>query len=134
MQLAPKCDDRGVEALEVTDLQHSIVPGRGRDELASLSERLGDRLLDEHVQAVLEARHRDRVMKRRRRRDADRVHVPEQLAEIGDGPTVRFLRDTLPRRGVGVDHGNELRRLERDIFLGVKASQIAHADDRSSHF
>ena len=133
-ELALERDDGRIEAFEVTDLQHATHARGRRHELARLVERLGDRLFDEHVDAVLETAHGDRVVQRRGRRDADRIDVAEQLAEIRDGPAAGFAGHALARRRVGIDHGDQLRSVGTGIFLGMETPQIPHSDDRSSHF
>ena len=77
-------EDRGVEALEVPDLQDALHARGERDQLARLGRGLGDRLLDQHVRAGLEEVAGDREMRRRRRDDADRIDLAEQLAVVGE--------------------------------------------------
>ena len=90
--------DRRIEALQMTDLQHPALLPRGCDQPLGLRGGLGDRLLDQHVRAVLQKAARDVAMRRRRRHDADGVHLAEQLPIIAVGRVPSFGRD--PRGGL----------------------------------
>ena len=70
-----------------------------RDQLARLGGRLGDRLLDQHVRPGLEEIARDGEVRRRRRRDADRIDGAQQRAVIVErhAPAIRRPPARAPR-------------------------------------
>ena len=122
-------EDRGIEALEVADLQDAAAARGDCDQRARLPGRLGDRLLDQHVHAALEAILRDREVQRRRRGDADRIDLAEQLAVIGDRPAAGFgghLRRAPPRRrsttATSCDSGSD------GVLLRVEPAEVPDAD------
>ena len=109
-ELTLERDDGRIEAFEVTHLQDATTRAAVATSSRASSSVSGDRLFDEHVDAVLEAAHGDRVVQRRGRRDADRIDLAEQLAKSATGrqPASPATRSRVA--AVGIDHGDQLRR------------------------
>jgi hypothetical protein len=121
-------EDRRVEALEVADLQDATAAPGGLDQGARLLRRLGDRLLDQHVQAVLEAVLRHRVVRGRGGGDAHRVDRVEDVAVISDRATADLGRHRVPGLGAQVHHRHQRRLRQVGVFLRVESPQVSHAD------
>jgi hypothetical protein len=125
-------DERGVEALEVADLQHPPAAHRQLDELLRLLERRGERLLDQHVDAALQEVARHRVVVLRRDGDARAVDAAEQLAVVGERLHAEGRRDLAGARLVDVGDPDQLGAALRAVLLGVEAPEVSHADDGGS--
>jgi len=126
-------DDRGIEALEMPHLQDAPLPRRQRDEVSCLLGRLGDGLFDEHMCAGFEKITRDGVMCGRRRHDAYRIDLTEQLAVIGDASGVELSRERLARlrsrvgdrdQGTGRLTGVLLRMEPAEITAPITAARM----------
>ena len=74
--------DRGVEALQMPDLEDPPARAREVDQRAGLGEAGRDRLLDQDVQAGLQQPARDRAMLPGRHRDARGLDPSLELGEI----------------------------------------------------
>ena len=129
LQLPFDREDHRIEPLEVADLQHAAAPGGGCDQSAGLGGGRRDRLLDQHVGAGLEEIHRDRVMRRGGRRDADRIDGAEQLAVIRVGRDAEFGADAIARLRRRVGDAGQLAAGETCVLLGVEAAEVTGADD-----
>ena len=76
-----------------------------------------------------------REMQWRRRGDADRVDLAEQLAKIGEPADNRFRpRLSAALLVAGVDHGDEFGAGQRGILLGVESAEVTDADDGCPYF
>ena len=71
------------EALEVSDLQDEPVARSECDQFVRLLQRLRDRFLDQHVDAVLEAGARHLEMRAGGHRNAHGVDLAEQRSIVG---------------------------------------------------
>src|SRR5215469_2492381 len=101
-------EDRGVEALEVPDLQDPPRALRDADEFLRLRRRLGDRLLDQYVGARPQEVAGNRKVRRGRRDHAHRVDLAEQLAVVGERAHLELCRHLFARLGPLVHHGQKL--------------------------
>ena len=110
-------------------------PRRGqRDQAAPLVERRGDRLLDQHVDAVLEQRGSDREVRRRRHGDAGAVDAAEQRLDGGRAPARRRAPAIAAARSrSAVDDADQLDAGQAGVLLGVEGAEVADADDRGAH-
>ena len=123
-------EDRRVEPLEVADLQDAAALRAATSiRLRASLERLGDRLFDQHVHAALQAFAGDRVMRRRRRRDADRIDLAEDLAKVRHraAPTSAATRSRVPASASTTATSCDSR--QHRIFLRMEAPQVTDADD-----
>ena len=87
---------------KMADLQDAAVGAGAADQVVGLGEIGGDRLLQEHVNALLEEEPGDLVVGAGRHRDADGIDEADQVAGVGDGPHAVALGDTGRARGVQV--------------------------------
>ena len=114
-----------VVALDMPALQDPALPCRHADELVSLGERGRNRLLDQQVQAVLQAIARDGVVPVGRDGDHRRLCFAEYRAVIAERRSAKRL---CPRE-VGIDHRGHLDARQAREFLRVVAAHVAGADD-----
>ena len=125
-----------IEALEVADLQHELLRVGQRNQFVGLRDGDGDRLFRQHMHAGSEAVARHGVMCFGGAGDRDQIDFwvgSEQLAVTGESGHAKFFRHAVRGLRVGIDHADQfdagIRRAERGIFLGMKAAEIADADD-----
>jgi len=127
--------NRGIEALQVSDLRDALVLGGNLDEFVSLRKSGGDRLFDENVDAGFHQRARDVKMKDGRHSDRSRLHFTvrgEHLVDGAKGLAAEFARDGVGTRGIGIDDSDETHfagLLQRVIEASVVASERADTDD-----
>jgi len=121
--------DRGIEPLQVANLQNERLARRQLHELPGFLDGLGDRFLHQHVHASLEAFTCNRMVQRGRRRDADGVDRVEDVPELGGCATTSLRRHPLARGGVRVYDRDQFRAWQCGVLLGVKSSQVSDADD-----
>ncbi len=75
LQMRFSGENRRVEALQMSHLEHTPFRFRELDELARFLRRFRNRLLDQHMHAGFEEIPRDREVRWRGGDDADRVHA-----------------------------------------------------------
>jgi len=115
-------EDGGIEALEVTDLQYAAPCRRDVDQLASLRQRLGHRLLDQHVRAGGEESGGDLEVQWRRGDDADGIHLADELSIVGESRHAELGGDRVARVRMGIHHADQLARGQGGIFLRVETA------------
>ena len=81
---------------------------RLRDQRPRLFGRLGDRLFHEHVGAGGQEGIGDFEVRGRGRHHADRIHLAEQLAIVGDGLRAHLAGHRVAHLFAPVDHRDEL--------------------------
>ena len=107
------CRQRGIESLDMANLQRHILLTGERDQIVRLLRSDCDRLLNQKRQPAAEQFHRDGVMVRGRRYNDSRILMsptPSSL-KIGDRLCVRFLSHTVAARFHRIGHRDEF-----DIF------------------
>ena len=133
----PAIVDRGmqrhparIEAIRVADHQPPRMRRLQRDHRIRALQRVGDRLLAEHVEATLQRGADGRLVERLRRRDEQRLEAwrVERLVERGGEGDTR--RRSGSRRRVDVAADREVRQHGRREDLGVLAAHHPHADER----
>ena len=90
---------------------------------------LGDRLLDKHVNVVLQEERRHLVMRGGRDRDAHRVDQPGQLAEVDRPVHAKSFADFACPVIILVGNGDDLRRRQFRVLLDVSGPETADADN-----
>ena len=90
-------------------------------------DAVGDRLLDQHVDAGLDELARDLVMERRRHGDAGRIDPADDAAIIEGRLGAELRGDRAGALLVGIDDGDKLGARIAGIMIGVKAAKIAGA-------
>ncbi len=127
-RIGDESGERAIGAGKALDLPHlkNHVPLLGElGERGCALEGLGDRLLDEYVDAGLDQRARDLVMQRGRNRHARGIDAANDAAVI-EGGLGTELGGYRPRAlFVGIDHRDELGARIARIVIGVKAPEIA---------
>jgi hypothetical protein len=121
----PQPLDRGVEDQQVTREDRQLAFRRGAGDRLGVRCRQGKRLLHETRLPRLEAREREAGMRRRRRRDHDRVHPCEQVLEFRRDVDGRELaHEPLARRRIDVAYGREFALRQRgggtDVVLAPR--------------
>jgi hypothetical protein len=120
--------DRGVEPLDVPDPDGDARRSRARREVPADVEVIHERLLDEDVDAGVDAVGDDRRVGRGRDGDGDEVRLREQRRGVeGGGVVLVGGRDG--RVGVGVGHPDEVDVRQFTIDAGVVPSHAPDADD-----
>ena len=114
-----------VIALDMPTLQHEPPLAGERDQLVGLGERGRNRLLDQQVQAVLQAIARDGVVPVGGDGDHRRLCFAEYRAVIAERRSAKRL--CAPE--VGIDHRGHLDARQTREFLRVVAAHVAGADD-----
>ena len=99
---------RGVEALQMADLQDAPRAARRLDQALALRDGRGHRLLDQHVRAGLEKLPGDRVVQRGRRDDAHRLDAAQKLAIVGVRRHAELGGHRRARRGRRIGDADEL--------------------------
>jgi hypothetical protein len=119
---------RLVVALDVAALQDELAARRRGDERVGLGERSGDRLLDEEVQAVLEALERHRMVPVGRHRDYRGIGLVQKVLIAGKSGAAHLLRQRRGARGVGIRHAGERDSRQAGKLLRVVATHVARPD------
>jgi hypothetical protein len=119
---------RGVEPLDVADLQNPVVLLGQSDEFAAVGQRPDERLLDEHVRPRRETFPGDLVVKLRRHGNGDGVGRLEELAPLQRTRPVlgRHLGRLLV---VDVAHPGEFDVRQRPVHAGVVPPHASDPDD-----
>ena len=82
-----------------------------------------------HVDAGLDQRACDLVVKRRRHGDARGIDLADNAAIVEGRLGAELRGDGTGALRVGIDHGDQLCARVAGIVIGVKAAKIAGADD-----
>ena len=121
-----------IEALDMADHQGDAGAAGGGDDVVALLDRGGDRLLDQDMDAALDAGQRDLAMQMGRRRDGDGIDAElEQALEIGDGRAAERARDEVALGAIGIDHAHQLdagQSGEDARVVGAHGADADHAD------
>ena len=101
--------DRRIEPLDVADHQRDAGAPRGRDDGASLLDRRGDRLLDQHVHAALDAGEREIPMQMGGRSDGHGIDAGgQQRLDVGIGLAAERAGHEVALLAVGIGDADEL--------------------------
>ena len=65
----------------------------------------------------------DAVMKGRRHDDAHRIHLPEQLSGVGEGPRVQLCRDLRCADRIGIHDSDEFDLGNGRIFFRMELAR-----------
>ena len=125
--------DRGVETLDMADLQLRPPALRRRDQLVSFLQRDGDRLLHKARNALFEEWNGDVAVKRRRHRNAHKVDGAAERVDVRAIRNVELLPDPLGRFGMVVHDPHELDPRKLFVDPRVNSTQMTNADNRSLH-
>lgn len=82
VDLSPNSTNRRIESFDVPDLQHTGTSVSEIDELGRFGERDGDGLLHQNMDARIKAEFPDRMMGRRRNRNADGIDMREECGDL----------------------------------------------------
>ena len=92
------CAERRIELFDVADLQHRAVPVGGPDQFLGFGGGHGERLFHQHVNAVPQQLHADRMVQCRRGRDDRRIDLADQFAIVGQFGRAGLRRPPCRRR------------------------------------
>ena len=124
-------DERGIEALDLPDLEHEPGPPRRGQQRVGLGGGDRERLLDEHVAAALERRLRGRTVLHGGHRDRERVHPPQHRLGAGKRLAIVLGGDLGGARGAPIEDSHQLDVPPRQGApdAGVLLTPGAHAPD-----
>ena len=119
---------RRVESLDVPDGQHRVTFHRGVNDRVGFSEGSRERLLDQHRDARLEKRQRDRVMNLGRHGHRHRIDPADHVPIIVHGLRAARCRDRIGAGPVGIDDGRQRGIRQRRQDAGMMPPEVADAD------
>ena len=123
----------GVEALNVTDLQQLAGQLRRPNQIGRLLLGGGDRFFNQNVQPSLEGSQSHLVVQQGGHRNADGLHLPQQVAVIRVPLAVEFLNRQLAAILIGIGHPHQLRIPQQAEHPGMVPAHVADADDPDTH-
>ena len=127
--LIRECNDNGVEALEVSDLQHETVGLRKIDQFAGVFHLCGKRLFQKHVDAALQQRAGNFKVRRRGCGNNDRSDLTDQttivLRSVHSQPASYRMRTA----AFDIDDVDQLRCRQRGELFGVAPTLNADSYD-----
>ena len=131
--VGPSCDERGIEALHVSDLERHAGAGGGGAHGLGLLERRGHRLLHQDVPLPARGPLHGRAVGHGRRRDRDRLAGIEQGLGRRKHARPVALRHICRARRVAVVDAHQLglrKRVEHAGVLLAPRADAPHADSQ----
>jgi hypothetical protein len=122
---------RGIEALQMPSLSDAFVSGRKLDQLVCLSQRRGQRLLDEDVYPSPHKSARHFKMMNRRRCHGCSPHFAvrrQHLLDRAEGSAPELARHRVRPVQIRIDHANQANGFTLLLQFLVNASMIASKD------
>ena len=120
---------RGIEPLDVPDLQHRLAGVGQSDQVVRLFERARHGLLHQDVPACLEGLAGQAVMIHGRHRHRHRAHLAQERLHGRERPAAVPLRDLAGPRGVRVVDPDQSDAREVRVDAGVMLAQRSDTDD-----
>jgi hypothetical protein len=103
-------DQRGIETLEVSNLQQRTAPCGCRDHFVCLSKRPRDRFLHQHMDAGVEQAKSNSAMRLGWNRKTDSIDAADQFAPIRRPVHFSFCGNRLRSFFIEVANGDKLRQ------------------------
>jgi len=133
--------DRGIEALEMTDLRNPLVNGRQLDKFVGVSESCGQRFLDQYIDAGLHevASHGKMMNRGSGHRSGTKFTVGgHHLTNGAEGPAAELAGNLVGAIEIGVNHSQQADRFpllfEFFVDAGVVSSEDAHTHYRNGNW
>jgi hypothetical protein len=127
---------RGIEALEVPSLRDALASRRQLHQLIRLSQRSGQRLLDQDVDPRLHQRARYFEVMHRRRRHRSCAHFTvrsEHLRHRAERAAAEFARHRVGTIQIRIDHTHQTNGFALLLQFVVNPRVVASKDAHSHH-
>ena len=118
-----------VEAFDMPHLQQLAGAFGGFDQLGGLLLGRGDRLLDQHMHARLQAGQADAMVQQGGHGDADRLHLREHRAVIGEPAAAELLHRQGAALLIRIGHADQLGIPQQAQHASVMPAHVPDADD-----
>ena len=124
----------GIESFDMAHLKQSSGFTRCLNQCGGFILAGGDRFLDQHMNARLEASQSHRMVQQGRNGDADGLNLRQQGRVIREPLATELFFGQLTAIGIGIGHTDQLSILEKAQHPRVVPTHVADADHPHLHW
>jgi hypothetical protein len=127
-------DDRWIETLQMPHLDDQSFGISNLNQFIGITENAGYRLFDQDIDVLIQEIFGYLVVDRRWGGDTNRIHLSEKRLMVPKEDRTILIGDFFSLDRIRVDDTDKIHIRHMVVFLGVKFTQITHANDTDAQF